>query len=123
MSTSSLPPENSISSDKKVTQVFDNYFNKRLSFPSNEVDAVVAFFDKRGFEKSSAIATSTALLNQAKIDGVKIFTLLDTLKGLDEVQLSAVVAEILNYSRLNTSVLGYKIQGSTEKIERRNIVV
>lgn len=121
--TNSLPPATSQSSDKKVTEVFDNYFNKKLSFPSNEVDAVVAFFEKRGFEKSAAIATSTSLLNQAKIDGVRVFTLLDTLKGFNEVQLSAVVAEILNYSRLRTSVLGYKITGSTEKLERRNIVV
>jgi len=121
--TNSLPAEEVQSSDKKVTQVFDNYFNKKLSFPSNEVDAVVAFFEKRGFEKSAAISTATALLNQAKLDGVKVFTLLDTLKGFNEVQLSAVVAEILNYSRLRTSVLGYKITESTEKIERRNIVV
>ena len=120
--TNSLPAAER-SNDKKVTEVFDNYFNKKLSFPSNEVDAVVAFFEKRGFEKSAAIATSTALLNQAKIDGVKVFTLLDTLKGFNEVQLSAVVAEILNYSRLRTSVLGYKITGSNEKLERRNIVV
>ena len=120
--TNSLPAKE-ITSDKKVTQVFDNYFNKKLSFPSNEVDAVISFFEKRGFEKSAAIATGSSLLNQAKIDGVKVFTLLDTLKGFNEVQLSAVVTEILNYSRLRTSVLGYKIQGSTEKIERRNIVV
>jgi hypothetical protein len=121
--TNSLPLATSQSSDKKVTEVFDNYFNKKLSFPSNEVDAVVAFFEKRGFEKSAAIATSTSLLNQAKIDGVKVFTLLDTLKGFNDVQLSAVVTEILNYSRLRTSVLGYKITDSTEKIERRNIVI
>ena len=120
---SSLPIEANRSSDKKVIQVFDNYFNKRLSFPSNEVDAVVAFFEKRGFEKSSAIATATVLLNQAKIDGVKVFTILDTLKGLNEIQLSAVVTEVLNYNRLSTSVLGYKITDSSEKIEKRNIVV
>ena len=116
-------PQAPLTSDKKVTQVFDNYFNKKLSFPSNEVDAVVAFFEKRGFEKSAAISTATTLLNQAKLDGVKVFTLLDTLKGFNEVQLSAVVTEILNYNRLRTSVLGFKIQESTEKIERRNIVV
>ena len=121
---SSLPLENNnMSSDKKVTEVFDNYFNKKLSFPSNEVDAVVAFFQKRGFEKSSAISTATILLNQAKLDGVKVFTLLDTLTGYNEIQLSAIVTEILNYNRLRTSVLGYKVTESKEKIERRNIVV
>lgn len=116
-------PQSPQTTDKKVTQVFDNYFNKKLSFPSNEVDAVVAFFEKRGFEKASAISTATTLLNQAKLDGVKIFTLLDTLKGFNDIQLSAVVTEILNYNRLRTSVLGFKIQESTEKIERRNILV
>lgn len=120
---SSLPAQTNISSDKKVTEVFDNYFNKKLSFPSNEVDAVVAFFQKRGFENSAAISTATVLLNQAKLDNVKVFTLLDTLTGYNEVQLSAIVTEILNYNRLRTSVLGYKITDSTEKIEKRNIVV
>lgn len=120
---SSLPVETNRSSDKKVTQVFDNYFNKKLQFPSNEVDAVVAFFEKRGFEKAAAIATGTVLLNQAKLDNVKVFTLLDTLNGLNEVQLSAVVTEVLNYNRLRTSVLGYKITDSSETIEKRNIAV
>lgn len=120
--TNSLP-QLPITNDKKVTQVFDNYFTKRLSFPSNEVDAVIAFFEKRGFEKTAAIATGTSLLNQAKLDNVKVFTLLDTLKGFNDVQLSAVVTEILNYSRLRTSVLGYKITESSEKLERRNIVL
>lgn len=119
---SSLPIDKP-TGDKKVTQVFDNYFNKKLSFPSNEVDAVVSFFEKRGFERAAAISTATVLLNQAKLDDTKIFTLLDTLKGLNEVQLSAVVTEILNYNRLRTSVLGYKITQSSEKIENRNINV
>lgn len=120
---SSLPIKNETSSDKKVTQVFDNYFNKTLEFTSNEVDAVVAFFQKRDFDKAAAISTATVLLNQAKIDNIKIFELLDTLKGLDNLQLSAVVTEILNYNRLSTSVLGYKITDTTEKVESRNIVI
>jgi len=120
---SSLPLKNETSSDKKVTQVFDNYYTKKLEFPSNEVDAVVAFFLKRGFEKSAAIATATTILNQAKIDGVKVFEILDTLKGLDEIKLSSVVTEILNYNRLKTSVLGYKITPSDTNTERRNVVV
>ncbi len=111
------------SNDKKVNDVFDTYFTKKLSFASNEVNATVAFFEKRGFEKSASVSTATILLNQAKIDGVKIFELLDTLKGLTDLQLSAVVTEILNYNRLRTSVLGYKITDPSDKLERRNIVV
>ena len=111
------------SSDQNVTEFFDNYFNETLAFPSNEVDAVIGFFEKRGFEKNSAISTSTVLLNQAKIDGVKIFELLDTLKGLDNIQLSSVVTEVLNYNRLRTSTLGFKLAADNDTVEKRNVVV
>lgn len=120
---SSLPkeaPDNY--SDKGVTKFFDTYFSKELSFPSNQVDAVVSFFTKRGFDKVSAISVSTTLLQQAKIDDVKIFQLLDTLSGLNEIQLSSIVTEILNYNRPKTSTLGFKRTESADKIEKRNIV-
>ena len=120
---SSLPkeaPDNY--SDKGVTKFFDTYFSKELSFPSNQVDAVVSFFTKRGFDKVSAISVSTTLLQQAKIDDIKIFQLLDTLSGLTEIQLSSIVTEILNYNRPKTSTLGFKRTESADKIEKRNIV-
>ena len=120
---SSLPkeaPDNY--SDKGVTKFFDTYFSKELSFPSNQVDAVVSFFTKRGFDKVSAISVSTTLLQQAKIDDVKIFKLLDTLSGLNEIQLSSIVTEVLNYNRPKTSTLGFKRTESADKIEKRNIV-
>ena len=119
---SSLPTSPK-SSDQNVTEFFDNYFNEKLAFPTNEVDAVIGFFEKRGFEKNSAISTATILLNQAKLDGVKIFELLDTLKGLDNIQLSSVVTEVLNYNRLRTSTLGFKLAANNDTVEKRNVVV
>lgn len=108
--------------DKGVTKFFDNYFVKQLSFPTNQVDAVVVFFEKRGFDKTASITVATTLLQQAKVDGVNIFKLLDTLKGYNELQLSSIVTEILNYSRAKTSTLGYKRTEAPEKFEKRNIV-
>jgi len=119
---SSLPTTSTKSSDQKVTSFFNNYFNQTLSYPSNEVDAVIGFFQKRGFEKTSAISTATVLLNQAKLDNVKIFELLDTLKGLDNIQLSAVVTEVLNYNRLRTSTLGFRVVDNVLTLEKRNVV-
>jgi len=120
---SSLPKEAPNNySDKGVTKFFDNYFSKELSFPSNQVDAVVTFFTKRGFDKTSAISVATTLLQQAKVDNVKIFELLDTLTGLNEIQLSSIVTEVLNYNRPKTSTLGFKRTESADKIEKRNIV-
>ena len=122
MINSSLPTSVQ-TNDKRVTAFFDKYFTGKLEFASNEVDAVIAFFEKRGFEKAAAISTGSILLQQAKLDGIKVFVLLDTLKGFDEAKLSAVVAEVLNYNRLNTSVLGFKNTTATNTLEKRNVVV
>ena len=122
MINSSLPTPVQ-TNDKRITAFFDKYFTGKLEFASNEVDAVIAFFEKRGFEKAAAISTGSILLQQAKLDGIKVFVLLDTLKGFDEAKLSAVVAEVLNYNRLNTSVLGFKNTTATSTLEKRNVVV
>lgn len=116
-------PKQPKTSEGQTTEFFDKYYTKKLSFPSNEVDAVIGFFKKRGFDEVSAISTGTVILQQAKLDGVKVFELLDTLKGFDEVQLSAVVTEILNYNRDSTSSLGIKRTESVDKLEKRNIVI
>ena len=122
MNNSSLPTP-VMTNDKGVTDFFDKYFTEKLSFASNEVDAVIGFFEKRGFEKAAAISTGTILLQQAKIDDIKVFVLLDTLKGFDETKLSTVVAEVLNYNRLNSSVLGFKNTSTVNTLEKRNVVV
>jgi hypothetical protein len=54
---------------------------------------------------------------------VNVFELLDTLKGLTELQLSNVVTEILNVNRSKISTLGFKIADLRNQFEKRNIVV
>jgi len=108
-------------SNEDVRQFFDKYFTKTVSYPASKIDAVVGFFENRGFERTASIAVATVLLQQAKIDNVNIFELLDTLKGLTDLQLSAVVTETLNYSRPSTSSLGYRRTTATDTFETRNI--
>lgn len=116
-------PQKEAKSEQRVVEFFDSYYNKKLQFPANEFDAVITFFTKRNFDKTSAISVGQSLLTQAKVDNVNVFKLLDTLKGLTEVQLSRVVAEILNNQRTKTSMLGFKIQSTFDYLERRNVVV
>lgn len=119
---SSLPSQKS-EGDKKTRDFFDKYFVKPISYSSNEVDAVIAFFEKRGFDNSAAISVGTVLLQQAKLDKVNVFTLLDTLRGLKDAQISAVVAEVLNYNRSKVSTLGFNRSEFIENLENRNIAV
>ena len=120
---SNLPSTQSVDSSGEVKQFFDKFFVHEVSFPSNQIDAVLGFFLKRGFDQDSARSTSIVLLNQARIDNVNVFTLLDTLKALTDVQLSQVVAQVLNAYREKVSVLGYRVATVADSYESRNILI
>jgi hypothetical protein len=123
MSLSNFPPEANTDSSTKTKLFFNNYFNAPISYPAEEIDAVVGFFRKRGFDELSSNSTAIVLLQQAKLDNVRIFDLVDTLQGLTEVQLSAIVAEILNYNREKISTLGYRVPDPTDLTDSRNILL
>jgi len=115
-----LPPAPSTTDTKEF---FDKFFVNQVSFPSNEIDATVGFFVKRGFDVESARSTAIVLLNQSRIDGVKVFQLLDTMKSLTEAQLGQIVTQVLNSYREKTSILGYRISPVINLYETRNILV
>lgn len=118
-----LPKQENTDSASQVKQFYNRYFSANITFPSNDVDAVIGFFQSRGFSKTGAIAVGTVLLQQAKLDGIKVFELIDTLNKTDEVMLSNVVTEILNYDREKISTLGFKVDNTVNRVEARNIVV
>lgn len=120
---SNLPSQNAQDSSSEVKQFFDKFFVSEVSFPSNQIDAVVGFFLKRGFDPESARSTSIVLLNQARVDNVNVFQLIDTLKTLTDVQLSQVVAQVLNAYREKISLLGYRVAPIADFYESRNILV
>ena len=117
-----LPPKEDTSSSDKVNRYFSTYYGYQLEFPSNDVDAVIGFLENKGFDTVAAQSTGSVLLQQAKIDGIKVFELLDTLKSLDRVQLSFTVAQVLNFNRQKTSTLGFKVSNNETPLEARNIM-
>lgn len=123
---SNLPQEQSTQgngNNQEVRALFDKFFLHQITFPSNQIDAVLGFFLKRGFDDEAARSTGIVLLNQARLDNVNVFELIDTLKGLTDVQLAKVVTEVLNSYREQTSTLGYKVITSVDTYESRNILV
>jgi hypothetical protein len=101
---------------------FDTYGSRPLEFGANEVSASIAFFAGKGFAEEAAVTTAMTILRQAKIDGVRVFEILDTLKELNGTQLSGVVAQILNKYRPNTSTLGYRSVNVVKINQTRNIL-
>lgn len=122
MSTN-LPASANQDSAQEVKEFFNQYLTEKISFPSNQVDAIIGFFENRGFEKTAAQSTGTALLTQAKLDEVNVFELIDSLQGLNKTQLSDIVANVLNYNREKISTLGFRVESKYEKLEKRNIMI
>ena len=111
-------------STELTTEFFNNFYNLEISYNPSEVDAVIGYFLKRGFERTAAINTASVLLQQAKIDELNVQQLIDTLKGVTDVQLSLIVAQILNFNRSKTSVLGFRDNtGQSETFDQRNVVI
>lgn len=104
-----LPPDTNTDSATSTKDFFNSYYTEGISISASQVDAVISFFESRGFDISAANSIAATLLSQAKIENVNALQIVDTLKGLNGLQLSRVVSEILNYNRLNISVLGTKM--------------
>lgn len=106
----------------KTKKYFDNYQKDRVSYPSNKVDAVVGFFESRGFEKTAAINTATVLLQQAKLDNYNVMELLDSLRKFETPQLNELIGAILNNNRDNISTIGFRAETNLENKSARNII-
>ena len=123
MEQTNLPSGVSIGPAVSVKQFFNKFFTHEVTFPSAQIDAITGFFLKRGFDESSSKSITIILLNQARIDNVEVFQLIDSLKKLTDIQLSQVVGQVINAYRENTSLLGYRIAPLVDTYETRNILV
>ena len=124
MVTQTNLPSNSspVDSSTKMRTFFDSYYQKGISLTAGELDSTIGFFTAKGFEKSAADTIGSTLLSHAKSEGVNVNKLLDTLSGLNKLQMNRVITEILNYNRLRISTLGYRIDNSKlNEYELRNI--
>lgn len=102
-----LPQTKTLSdSSQKTLKLFDNYTNSPVTVDVGTYDAIVGFFTSRGFLEDAAESTTMVIIRQAKLDNINPFKLIDTLKGLDSVQLNNLIIELLNYNRYKSSSLG-----------------
>lgn len=103
-------------------QAFDAYYSSPIEINASTYAAMTGYFTSKGFEKTAADSISTIIIRQAVTDGYNPMQILDSLKGLSNVELSGLVAEILNYNRLSTSSLGVAKTFKTHPEIERNIV-
>jgi hypothetical protein len=101
---------------------FEGYQNSAIGHDPTTYAAFAGFFQSRGFQEVASEVISETILTQAKQDGYNPMQILDTLKGLDNVSISGIVAEILNYNRYKSSSLGSGTISPTNAEVERNII-
>jgi uncharacterized membrane-anchored protein len=119
---SNLPESVSQNSKTDIFQVYDTYYDKPIEIYSSVYNATKAFFTSKGFDEVSAESVAITIIKQAKKDGYNPLEILDSLKGLSSVEISALVAEIINFNRYKTSFLGYSLVNRTNAEISRNIL-
>lgn len=120
---SNLPPKQKLDSATKTLLYFNEYGVPGFEFKGEEVDSTVAFLKEKGFGEQASIVTSLVLLQQSKRDSVPVRSLIESLKGLEALQLSSLVGQILNSNRLPTSALGFRIDTKKTEFEKRNVII
>lgn len=101
---------------------FEGYQNIKPSTDPNVYAAMIGYFTNKGFDRTAAELISETIIYQARTDGYNPMQILDTLKFLSSVELSSIVAEILNYNRYKSSSLGFSSNLETSPEIQRNIM-
>ena len=114
-----LPKSTANNSANSTVRIVDQYFQSTIELNNSVLTAMTGFFEKRGFGKDAAESTAIIILQQATKDNLNAMEIIDTLRGVSDVEISALVGEILNYNRLKTSSLGvYNVQPTTDYVNR-----
>ena len=112
-------PTKSSDSSIKTLKVFDAYTTAPLNIDGATFDAMTGFFGSRGFGDDAAKSMAYIIIKQAILDKFNPFELIETLKGLTDIEISSLITEILNYNRFKTSVLGiYQGPAISDEIQR-----
>lgn len=101
---------------------FDNFYKGDLEINASVFAAMKGFFTSRGFGEVASDSIATTIIGQAKQDNYNPMEILDSLKGFDNVELSSLVAEIMNYNRFKSSSLGSAQPFRTNAEIARNIL-
>ena len=114
------PPPTPIRSD--TLQAFDNAYSTPVELSSTMLAAMKGYFTNKNFGEVAAENIAITIMTQAHNDGYNPMQILDTLKGLSNLDLSAFVSELLNYNRFKTSSLGYAREFKPNAEIQRSII-
>ena len=117
-----LPPKEKDNLDKTIDKLTTSAYEEEYQFNVGEYDATIAFFVKRGFQRTAAESTAYVILSQAKIYSVRPHIILDKLTYASPAQLSELITIVLNANRYKSSRLGVRQTLTAKDTVSRNIL-
>lgn len=104
------------------TKFFNNYFTATITISSAKDDAIVSYFEKMTGNHQSALALASAVIYTSQVLGIDPMQTLDEFKKLDRGTLNQYLCQLLNLSRIGTSLLGVKTKAPKNKYVSRTII-
>lgn len=117
-----VPQQQNSDSAAYTLKLFDAYTDTPIQVEVTIYEAVIGFFSSRGFGEDAARNIGYAILKESLKKNVSPFQYLDTLKGYDDVQLSSIMATLINSYRYKTSSVGTANPFVPRNFVSRNIV-
>ena len=115
-------PNKAGSSSDDTLKAFQYYNDVPAELNQNTLTAMVGFLESKKFSKESSEVIALTILVQAKREGYNPMSLIETMRNLNETELSTIVAEVLNFNRFKSSFLGSKQAVAPVDNVRRNIL-
>lgn len=121
---SNLPttPPPSGNSVNNVVNTFNSYYEFPIQLDASTFNAILGFFENKGFDKTSAQSITTIMMTQSIQDNINPMTIIDSLGGLNGADLSDLATQILNYNRFKSSYLGVASTVKPFQQVQRNII-
>jgi Glu-tRNA(Gln) amidotransferase subunit E-like FAD-binding protein len=115
-------PNKSGSSSDATLKSFQYYNDVPIELNQNTLTAMIGFLESRNFTTESAEVIALTIMVQATREKYNPMSLIESMKTLNETELSTIVAEVLNFNRFKSSFLGSKQAVAPVDNVRRNIL-
>ncbi len=106
----------------KTNNVLNQNNDIDVQLNNDTLIAMTGLLASNGFSEESAENISLTIMIQAKRDNFNPMNVLDTMRSLGKIELSQFVAEVLNFNRYKTSVLGTVQAITPVEFVKRNIL-
>lgn len=110
------------SSSNTTNKVLGQFYDIPVQLDQNVLTAMIGMLESRGFSSYAAESISITIMVQAARDNYNPMSILESMKKLNENDLSQIISEVLNYNRFKTSVLGSVQKVTPVDAVKRNIL-